>query len=69
MADEYRGRVFSLYDTLFNVTFVGAAILTAQVLPESGRSPVAVVATAIGYLVVAGVYARSGATARTVPAA
>lgn len=69
VADEYRGRVFSLYDTLFNVTFVGAAILTALVLPESGRSPVAVVATAIGYLVVAGVYARSGATARTVPAA
>jgi MFS family permease len=65
VADQYRGRVFSIYDTLFNVTFVGAAILTALALPESGRSPAAVVATAIAYVAVAGVYARSAATSRT----
>jgi len=69
VADEYRGRVFSLYDTLFNVTFVGAAVLTALVLPESGRSPAAVIAVAVGYLAVAGVYARSAAAPRALPAA
>ncbi|MEO6503846.1 MAG: MFS transporter, partial [Jatrophihabitantaceae bacterium] len=28
VADDYRGRVFSLYDTLFNVIFVAAGVLT-----------------------------------------
>ncbi|MGP4109679.1 MFS transporter [Streptomyces sp. 4N509B] len=36
--DAYRGRVFSLYDMLFNVAFVAAAGLTALVLPHDGRS-------------------------------
>ncbi|MDI9884812.1 MFS transporter [Streptomyces sp. HNM0645] len=36
--DEYRGRVFSLYDMLFNVAFVGAAGVTALMLPPDGRS-------------------------------
>lgn len=68
VADEFRGRVFSLYDTLFNVTFVAAAILAALVLPESGRSPVSVVVIAIGYLAVAAVYARSATAPRVVAA-
>jgi MFS family permease len=59
VADEFRGRVFSLYDTLFNVTLVGAAILTAVALPESGRSPVTVVVLAAGYLALAAAYSRS----------
>ncbi|MCW2603079.1 MAG: Major Facilitator Superfamily transporter [Pseudonocardiales bacterium] len=69
VADEFRGRVFSLYDTLFNVTFVGAAVLTALVLPESGRSPVTVVVIAVGYLAVAGVYFRSAAAPNSVATA
>lgn len=36
--DAYRGRVFSLYDVLVNVSFVGAAGVTALVLPPDGRS-------------------------------
>ncbi|MET8541795.1 MFS transporter [Kitasatospora sp. NPDC004799] len=48
--DEYRGRVFAIYDVLFNVAFVAAALVTALVLPLSGRS----VAVVLG---VAGVYA------------
>lgn len=58
--DEFRGRVFSLYDTLFNITTVIAATVAAIALPETGRSAAAVVATGIGYLAIAGVYASSG---------
>ncbi|MGN6524277.1 MAG: MFS transporter [Actinomycetes bacterium] len=35
--DEYRGRVFSLYDVLYNASFVAAAVAWAQVWPE-GRT-------------------------------
>ena len=35
--DDFRGRVFSFYDTLFNVTFVVAAVAAAFMLPRSGR--------------------------------
>jgi MFS family permease len=48
--DDYRGRVFSVYDTLFNLTLVLAALITAVALPADGHSAVAVVAIAIGYL-------------------
>ena len=47
--DEFRGRVFALYDTLFNITFVSAAVVTALVLPATGRSAVSVVLIAVGY--------------------
>ncbi|MCW2658297.1 MAG: putative rane protein, partial [Jatrophihabitans sp.] len=53
VADEFRGRVFSLYDTLFNVTLVVAAVLTATVLPENGYSPTSVVLITLGYAVTA----------------
>ncbi|GHF10896.1 MFS transporter [Amycolatopsis deserti] len=58
--DEARGRVFSLYDTLFNITQVIAVSLAATIVPLSGRSvPLLLVATALylfgaaGYLVIA----------------
>ncbi|HEV7206975.1 MAG TPA: MFS transporter [Jatrophihabitans sp.] len=66
--DEFRGRVFSLYDALFNVTLVVAALLTASVLPEDGHSPMAVVVIALGYAVTALAYlrlARVRSSART----
>ncbi len=47
--DEFRGRVFSIYDTVFNVVFVAAGVLTALVLPENGRSTGALVVIAAGY--------------------
>jgi len=56
VADDYRGRVFSLYDTLFNVIFVAAGTLTALVLPENGKSSVAVATIGIGYLLTGAVY-------------
>jgi MFS family permease len=36
--DDFRGRVFSFYDTLFNVSFVSAAAAAAVVVPDDGRS-------------------------------
>lgn len=36
--DAFRGRVFSLYDVLFNVAFVGSAAVAALILPHDGRS-------------------------------
>lgn len=66
--DEFRGRVFSLYDAVFNVTLVVAAVLTASVLPEDGYSPVSVVVIAAGYAVTAVTYlrlARLTSSART----
>lgn len=57
--DETRGRVFALYDTLFNITQVVAVALTAALVPENGQARwVIVVATGLylvgmaGYLMV-----------------
>lgn len=47
--DEFRGRVFSLYDTLFNVMYVAAAVAGAAVLPENGKSYLVLVVIAAGY--------------------
>ncbi|MFD7979781.1 MFS transporter [Streptomyces sp. NPDC059071] len=47
--DAYRGRVFSLYDVLFNVAFVGAAGVAAAMLPPDGRSPAVVALVTVIY--------------------
>jgi len=67
VADAFRGRVFALYDALFNVALVVAAVLTAAVLPETGHSPAAIVAIAAGWLANAALYLRTAP--RTTPAA
>ncbi|SFF07464.1 MFS transporter [Blastococcus tunisiensis] len=56
--DDYRGRVFSVYDTLFNMTFVLALVLGAVTLPESGVSALVPAVVASGYLVAAVTYLR-----------
>jgi MFS family permease len=56
--DDFRGRVFSVYDTLFNVTFVASLLVGAFVLPDSGRSVAALVAVGAGYLLTAAVFRR-----------
>ncbi|MDQ1690029.1 MAG: hypothetical protein QOD87_137 [Pseudonocardiales bacterium] len=58
VADDFRGRVFSLYDTLFNMLFVSAAVLTAVLLPETGKSFIAVVIIGIAYLIAGFIYYR-----------
>ncbi|MFJ4619613.1 MFS transporter [Streptomyces sp. NPDC088812] len=47
--DGFRGRIFSVYDVLFNVAFVGAAALAALMLPPDGRSVALVVMVALIY--------------------
>ncbi|MFE7953924.1 MFS transporter [Streptomyces sp. NPDC057413] len=51
--DAFRGRIFSLYDVLFNVAFVGAAGVAALMLPPDGRSVLLVVTVALVYGAVA----------------
>jgi MFS family permease len=62
--DDYRGRVFAVYDVLFNVAFAAAAAVAALVLPLSGRSVAAVLGVGVLYALVAAGYARA---ARRIP--
>ena len=55
--DEFRGRVFSVYDTLFNLTFVSAAVVAVGLLPADGKSRPTLALIAAGYAVTAAVYA------------
>ena len=67
--DAFRGRVFSLYDVLFNVAFVAAAVTAAVVLPEDGVSHTLLVVTALAYLATAAAFAgavRGDPTGRSV---
>ncbi|GEC07585.1 MFS transporter [Streptomyces spinoverrucosus] len=56
--DGFRGRVFSVYDVLFNVAFVAAAGVAALILPPDGRSVPLVLTVAVIYGAVAGAMAR-----------
>ncbi|MEU6392454.1 MFS transporter [Streptomyces sp. NPDC046939] len=51
--DGFRGRIFSVYDVLFNMSFVGAAGVAALMLPPDGRSVPLVVFIAALYGAVA----------------
>ncbi|MER7110465.1 MFS transporter [Streptomyces sp. NPDC000229] len=51
--DAYRGRVFSLYDVLYNAAFVGAAGISALMLPPDGRSVPLIILVAVLYAGVA----------------
>jgi hypothetical protein len=48
--DEFRGRVFSINDMLYNATFVAGAAICAGLLPVSGKSYAMLAVVAIGYL-------------------
>jgi MFS family permease len=49
--DAFRGRVFALYDVIFNVVFVGAAAVAAVVVPPSGKSYAVLGGISLGYAV------------------
>ncbi|MDT4914445.1 MAG: hypothetical protein QOC66_3573 [Pseudonocardiales bacterium] len=67
VVDAFRGRVFALYDTLFNLALVIAAALTAALLPETGHSPAAVLAISAGWAATAAWYfTRSRRTSASV---
>lgn len=57
--DAFRGRVFSLYDVVFNVVFVAAAAVGAVIVPTTGKSYGVVAFIAVGYAATAAAYARS----------
>ncbi|MGW3493277.1 MFS transporter [Streptomyces sp. NPDC001020] len=56
--DGFRGRIFSVYDVLFNVAFVGAAGVAALMLPPDGRSTPLVIAVAVIYAAIAAAMSR-----------
>jgi MFS family permease len=64
VADDFRGRVFSFYDMLFNVSFVAAAAASAVLLPPDGKSYPVILLIAGGYAVTATVYGLLTARAR-----
>ncbi|NWF26804.1 MFS transporter [Streptomyces sp. PKU-EA00015] len=56
--DAFRGRIFALYDMLFNASFVGAAGIAALMLPPGGRSAPLIGLVAVIYAGVAVMLAR-----------
>jgi hypothetical protein len=56
-ADQFRGRVFSVNDTAYNIVFVLGLALGSVILPVDGRSTSAVAAVGVAYLLVAVWYA------------
>jgi MFS family permease len=66
--DAFRGRVFSLYDVLFNVVFVAAAATGALVLPADGRSYAVLGVLSAGYLLTAVLFARWAPRVEEAPA-
>jgi hypothetical protein len=54
--DDTRGRVFALYDALFNIAYVIAVAAAALLSPPNGRSPMLLVVAAVCYVVGIGGY-------------
>ncbi|MEV6727380.1 MULTISPECIES: MFS transporter [unclassified Streptomyces] len=62
--DDYRGRVFSVYDVLFNIAFVSAAAVAALMLPPDGQSVALIVSVAVLYALTALHLKRQGDVSR-----
>ncbi|MEU9118631.1 MFS transporter [Streptomyces sp. NPDC048506] len=58
--DAFRGRIFALYDVLFNVAFVGAAAVAALMLPPDGRSAALLFVVTALYALVSAAMFRAG---------
>lgn len=58
VGDVYRGRVFALYDVLFNAVLVGSTALAAAVLPPDGRSYAVLAAASLWYVLIARIVSR-----------
>jgi MFS family permease len=55
--DDYRGRVFAVNDTTYNLSYVLGLFIAALTLPADGHSPTAVFVVGAGFAVIAGWYA------------
>jgi MFS family permease len=53
VADEVKGRVFVIYDMIFNVALVLAAVIAAVILPANGKSTMILIIMAACYLLIA----------------
>jgi MFS family permease len=56
LADEYRGRAFSLYDMMFNIAFAVGALISVPFMPLNGKSHALIGVIAVGYALVAAGY-------------
>ena len=65
--DDYRGRVFSVNDTTFNLAFVVGLFVAALTLPENGHSVPALLLVSGGYLVLAAWYTVAAYSVRRQP--
>jgi MFS family permease len=52
VADEFKGRVFVLYDIIFNVALVVAAVIAAIILPPNGKSVMILIIMAVCYVLI-----------------
>jgi MFS family permease len=59
--DDFRGRVFSVNDTTYNMCFVIGLFGAALALPDNGRSVLAILFVSAGYLAVAGWFGMAAA--------
>ena len=64
IADDFRGRVFSFYDTAFNLSFVAAAGAAALLVPDDGQSYVVVGIVSAGYALTALLYGTASVRRR-----
>ncbi|HEU5157575.1 MAG TPA: MFS transporter [Streptosporangiaceae bacterium] len=67
--DAYRGRVFSVYDMLFNVTFVCGAAVAAAAMPANGKSYSMLAVIVAGYALAAALYGLAAARDARTPVA
>jgi len=58
ISDEFRGRVFAVYDVVVNGSIVAFALISALLLPQSGDSWLVPTLIAVTYLLIAGVALR-----------
>ncbi|MGC4175389.1 MFS transporter [Demequina sp.] len=65
--DEVRGRAFTLYDVLYNVAFISAAVVAGWALPDSGYSAGVMAGLVLAYVVVALIYWRTPRRPPSVP--
>jgi MFS family permease len=70
MEDDYRGRVFSVNDMVYNATFVTGAAISAAFMPTNGHSVPMLLVVGCGYLVAsAGYRLMAGQTSPEAPPA
>ena len=58
IADQFRGRVFAVYDVIVNAGIVGGAIIAALVLPSDGLSSLLPTLIAVAYILFALIFLR-----------